>query len=138
MRPREDAGAAMLVPGIVYAKELDYHVMEQAQNSEIVKKQLDNPKINVFTGEEFGKDQQLDMTTLFEFDENAFADLFKFNGDSFNFENMNLEGMDFSNFGEIDFSSLAELDGGTMTDAMLDLSLNFFRRADVQPFHPSF
>ena len=122
VRPKEGATAAMLMPGIAYMKELDYYVMEQAHSSEIVQKQMENPSINVFTGEEFGKNQKLDMSTLFQFNEDAFADLFKFDNGAFNFENMDLSGMD---FGQIDFASLSYYDGGSLSDALLDLSLEF-------------
>lgn len=106
VRPNPDATATMLMPGICYPKELEYYVMHQAQESEIVRKQMENPEINVFTGEEFGKDQDFDMSKLFSIDEEAFENLFKAEDGGFNFEGINLDGLDFSDFSQMDFSSI--------------------------------
>ena len=59
----------MLTAGICYTPELTKHVIEKAASSEIVKQQLADEKINVFTGEEFGKEDnensKFDMESLF-------------------------------------------------------------------------
>lgn len=49
VKPAEDAKASSLSPGIAYPTSLTKHVAEQAAKSEIVKQQLTNPDVNVFT-----------------------------------------------------------------------------------------
>lgn len=70
----EDAKASSLTPGINYTADLVNHVAKQAKGSEIVKQQLANPNVNVFTGEEFGNtdgNNGFDMNSLFSIDEDA-------------------------------------------------------------------
>lgn len=78
VQPAEGAKAASLTSGINYPASLVTHVVEKAKNSEIVKQQMDNPKIDVFTGEKFGEkaDSGFDMSSLFKVDESALANAF--------------------------------------------------------------
>lgn len=81
VQPDKDASATMLNTGIAYPASLTTHVIEQAQNSEIVKKQLKDPDTNVFTGKSFddeNKDQKFDMNSLFTIDTNALKKAFTF------------------------------------------------------------
>ena len=50
VQPSTDANAAMLTTGICYPASLTEHVINEAANSEIVQKQLADPTIDVFTG----------------------------------------------------------------------------------------
>ena len=70
VQPSEDATATMMSSGIYYPASLTDHVIEEAQSSEIVKKQLDQPDVDVFTGKRFDdkKSSQLDMNSLFTVD----------------------------------------------------------------------
>ena len=70
VQPSEDATATMMSSGIYYPASLTDHVIEEAQSSEIVKKQLDQPDVDVFTGKRFDdkKSSQLDMNSLFTID----------------------------------------------------------------------
>lgn len=54
---------------ILYTKELEEHIIDKVSNSEIVKEQLANDKINVFTGLEFNEE-----STSKEFDINSLSD----------------------------------------------------------------
>lgn len=56
VQPSEDANAAALTPGICYPASLTKHVVEEAEKSEIVQQQMENPSVNVFTGEAFGEE----------------------------------------------------------------------------------
>lgn len=74
VQPSEDANAVALTTGIGYPAALTKHVVEEAKNSEIVKEQLANPSVNVFTGEAFGesKDENgFDSNSLFSVDTDA-------------------------------------------------------------------
>ena len=46
-----------LNPGVIYTSNLTKHVIEQANNSDIVSKQLANPTIDVFSGKAFGSNK---------------------------------------------------------------------------------
>lgn len=73
VKPKEDATAAMLMPGIYYTPELVEHVVARAAKSDIVKAQKKNPNRNVFTGKSFDaadeRDGGLDMESLITVDE---------------------------------------------------------------------
>jgi len=78
--PREDANATMLMMGINYPASLTEHVINQAAESQIVKDQLANPDINVFTGKPFGEEDESDssMDSLFSVDTGMLESAFKF------------------------------------------------------------
>lgn len=80
LQPKEGVSAYMLQTGIYYPVELTTHVIENAENSKIVKEQLKSPKVDVFTGKKFGEDDDsssFDMNSLFEIDTNAMKKAFK-------------------------------------------------------------
>ena len=80
LKPKDVATAPMLQEGIWYSKDLTNHVMEEAANSQIVKEQLENPDINVFTGKRFDETESenpFDMNSLIEVDQNALKSAFK-------------------------------------------------------------
>ena len=56
VQPAEGANAAMLSPGINYPAALTAHCMEQAAASPIVRDQLADAGVNVFTGDRFGEE----------------------------------------------------------------------------------
>ncbi len=66
----DDESVANTTAGVImYTKELEEHVIDQISDSEIVKEQLSNDKINVFTGLEFNEE-----STSKEFDINSLSD----------------------------------------------------------------
>lgn len=74
VQPREDASATMLSVGIYYPSSLTRHIIDEAASSQIVKEQLANPDINVFTGKPFGEEDEgdsFDMSSLFTIDGEA-------------------------------------------------------------------
>ncbi|WP_270296222.1 ATP-binding cassette domain-containing protein [Eggerthella sinensis] len=75
VQPRDDASATMLSSGINYPATLTDYVIDEAANSQIVKDQLADPSINVFTGKPFGEEDE---------DEDSFNmdSLFTINGDA--------------------------------------------------------
>ena len=78
VQPAEGVTASMLTAGINYPASLTRHVMDQAAESEIVKQQLAEPTVNVFTSTPFGQQEEngLALENLFTVDENALADAF--------------------------------------------------------------
>ncbi len=131
VQPKEDATSEALTAGINYPYSLTAHVVEMAEDSEIVQDQLANRNINVFTGEKFGEesDSEFDMNSLFAIDEDALSDLFSFDSmdlsdlelDTSSLGDMDLDSVDFSS---IDLSSLdlSSLDISDMDLSNIDLS----------------
>lgn len=77
----ENANGAALTTGINYPHSLTEHVAEQAEESEIVKKQLADEDTDVFTGETFNSkssQNSFDMSAMFEIDEAALERAFQF------------------------------------------------------------
>ncbi len=77
--PSEDASSAMLTPGFYYRPELILRVMENAANSEIVKSQLRNEDIDVFSGKPFGEkssESGIDFRDMISVDEEALTKAF--------------------------------------------------------------
>lgn len=124
VEPAEDASASSLMPGIGYPASLVKHVAEEAARKEIVKQQLSDPSINVFTGETFGEesgDNGFDMNSLISVDEEKLKHAFGFDTGAFS----NLEqgiwtsGTDSS----LDLSSVMESAASSMDlSGMVDLS----------------
>ena len=56
--PKEGVNATMLSSGIAYTSALTRHVIAQADQSKIVELQRENSKIDVFTGKEFGAEDE--------------------------------------------------------------------------------
>lgn len=118
VQPSDSATATMLSAGIAYPATLTTYVIEQAQSSEIVKKQVENPQINVLTGQSFEeKKQKFDMNSLFTIDTNIMKKAFKIDTSQLQV-NTNL---DFSQI-KIDFSSLPNID---MNDLLSDIHVEF-------------
>ena len=97
VQPVEGYTASMLTAGICYTPELTKHVIEKAASSEIVKQQLADEKINVFTGEEFGKEDnensKFDMESLFSINADALQEAFQVDLSGFNMDLSSLSGL---------------------------------------------
>ena len=97
VQPVEGATASMLTAGICYTPELTRHVIEKAASSEIVKQQLVDEKINVFTGEEFRKEDnensKFDMESLFSINADALQEAFQIDLSGFNMDLSSLSGL---------------------------------------------
>ena len=70
VKPSEEAVSASINGAIAYTSDLTEYVVNNINDSEIVKEQKDNPEVNVFTGLKFETDEndstnsQIDMSTL--------------------------------------------------------------------------
>lgn len=79
---KEDSNAASLTTGIAYTKELTEYVINQASKSEIVKKQLDNENINVFSNKSFddeSKETGIDFQDMISIDKEMLSSAFGVN-----------------------------------------------------------
>ena len=98
VKPHSDEDSMLLGTGICYHYSLGRYVMERAQNSEIVKKQLAHPDINVFTGKDFADEEAsaFNMESLFSIDTEAMAKAFQVDASGLNidtsaFTNINID-----------------------------------------------
>ena len=84
VQPEDPESISMLLPGIGYLPSLEQYIMTQSAKSDIVRRQLEKRKINVFTGKEFGNDENdFDMSSLISVDEEAIKNAFSFNSAAF-------------------------------------------------------
>lgn len=75
VRPNEDASAAMMSGAIGYTTALTQHVIDQANQSDIVKAQLDNKDTDIFSGLPFPSDSEMTNTEKAEAVKQYFASL---------------------------------------------------------------
>ena len=115
VQPSEDASASALTAGINYPASLTEHVAEYAAQAEIVKQQLEEPSVNVMTGEPFGEDsdEEFDMGSLFSVDEERLQEAFGFDENAFSDLSGAVDFTDvFSGAGDsVDLSGMADLSG---------------------------
>lgn len=107
-QPNEDANAMMLRTGIGYPASLTDYVIEKATNSPITIKQLENPTVDVFTGNAFTdqRNSAFDMTSLFSVDEAMLQQAFSFDQSKLS---MDMNGLDLSGI-QIDTSNMPSFD----------------------------
>ena len=108
VQPSDGANVTMLQSGIGYLPSLSDHVINQAQSSEIVQKQLATLDIDVFTGKRFDdpESSSLDMNSLFTVDSETLQSAFSFDQSKIS---MDMDNVDFSQL-SIDPSLLPSLD----------------------------
>ena len=108
VQPSDGANVTMLQSGIGYLPSLSDHVINQAQSSEIVQKQLATRDIDVFTGKRFDdpESSSLDMNSLFTVDSEMLQSAFSFDQSKIS---MDIDNVDFSQL-SIDPSLLPSLD----------------------------
>ena len=76
---KDGANATTLMTGIGYTKELTRYVIDKASESEIVKKQLENENINVFSNKRFGDESdslKLDFNDMISIDTDMLSSAF--------------------------------------------------------------
>ena len=92
--------------GIGYHASMTGHMIDLSKNSDIVKEQLKNPDVNVFTGKSFDEENssngEMDLGSLFSVDQDAIGKAFDFSDSGMDLSGFDLSGMDFS---DIDLSS---------------------------------
>ena len=127
VQPAEGATASMLSAGICYMPQLTTHIIEKAKESKIVKQQLANERVNVFTGEEFGKEDsdesKFDMESLFSINEDALKEAFKIDESAFQMDLSGLSGLDVQ---ILDLSGMLNFDSGNMPDFSSLINLDNF------------
>lgn len=121
VQPSEDATATMLKAGIGYPSTLTTHVIDQANKSDIVKKQIANQDVDVFTGKKFTdtKTNAIDMNSLFTVDANIIKQAFSFDQSKLKFD---MNAIDLSGI-KLDTSKLTTIDTNLIfADMKIDIS----------------
>lgn len=126
VQPASASSAILLDEGVAYTPELTRKLMEDAASSDIVKQQMANPDVDVFTGKTFEELQDsqasdFDMSSMFNVDEDALSKAFGFDTSSLDFSNMDLSGMDMSG---LDMSALS-FDADSLDMSGMDMSSAF-------------
>src|SRR5699024_2567637 len=114
--------AAMLSPGINYPAALTAHGMEQAAASPIVRDQLADAGVNVFTGDRFGEESgedRFNLEDLFTVDADLLESAFTLDTDALSIDTDGL--FDFSSL-TLDPSVFAGLDLSGIDLSGMDLS----------------
>lgn len=76
---KEGESSMTLSPGVAYTKELTQYVIEEASESEIVKKQMEDRDVNVFSGKRFDDENEeagLDFQNMITVDEEMLSSAF--------------------------------------------------------------
>lgn len=123
VQPSDSATATMLSSGIGYPAALTTHVIEQASSSEIVKRQLDSPSINVFSGQSFEDEennQKFNMQSLFTVDTDMLKNAFSIDQSKLK---VDMSDLDLSNI-NIDMPSLPALN---MNDILANIKIQLTR-----------
>ena len=110
---KDGASSASLSPGISYTKELTEYVINQAADSEIVKKQLSNREVNVFNGKRFddkSEEAGLDFQDMITIDTDALTAAF-----GGNISESDIEAMTKGYMEEISSSITADTSGAKAT-----------------------
>ena len=130
VQPNEDATVTSLSAGLYYTQDLVEYIVEQASESEIVQQQLDDPSIDVFTGEAFVEDDDdsgdddssFTIESLFTIDEEKISAAFTIDEDALT-EGLSDLDLDLSDI-SIDTSSLGSFDTSSISidTSSIDLS----------------
>lgn len=117
VQPSPTAKSAALSQGIAYTSGLTDELMKRAANSEIVRAQLAEPEVDVFTGKPFATLQEeakrgVDLASLFSVDEAALRAAFKVDASKLG-AGLDLSGFDFAglDMGGVDIDISSALEG---------------------------
>lgn len=114
------------ISGVIYLPSLIDHVIDKASNSAIVRKQLDNPEIDVFSGNRFDEDKNesgLNFNDLVTVDEDKLKNAFKFDLDTSAIENTDYESIIVDNSNAIKQSVIDATNGFTTAISSVDKAI---------------
>ena len=124
--------------GVLYTRDLTKYVIEKASNSEIVKKQLENENIDVFSGKSFDEDSKtsgIDFQDLVTIDEKAIEEAFNVNISTKDIQNMTEGYMkEISDAITTDTSSAKNLFLNNLSTIMKNILNNYIKENEVGGF----
>ena len=112
VRPNGSSDANALQSGVNYTHGLTEELMARAASSDIVKQQLANPDVDVFTGKTFDElsdesKKGMDLSSVFSVDEAALKSAFSFDSSALSFQGFDVSGLDMGSV-QIDLSGVAD------------------------------
>ena len=114
IKAKDDVKTPMLSTGIYYPKELTPYLIEEASSYDIVKSQLANPDINVFTNKEFDSEAEFNPEEVFQLqdlitiDQGIIQQSFSFDMSALNIDFLDFElNLDQVGFPDLDLETLA-------------------------------
>lgn len=124
--------------GVLYTRDLTKYVIEKASNSEIVKKQLENENIDVFSGKSFDEDSKtsgIDFQDLVAIDEKAIEEAFNVNISTKDIQSMTEGYMkEISDAITTDTSSAKNLFLNNLSTIMKNILNNYIKENEVGGF----
>ncbi len=133
VQPKEGVTATALASGIYYTPALPRHLIEQSAETQIVKDQLADPDVNVFTGKPFGEEDQagdFDMGSMFTIDTGAISRAFNVDASKLQVDmsGMNLDPSSLPQMGPLDLSGLdlqtqPEIDEAQLQRTMAEMAM---------------
>lgn len=128
IKPNGEETTYSLSTGIYYTSGLTHYLMEENGKSEIVKKQKESPKVNVFTGKTFAEEAEddsgmnMDLSSLFTIDQAKIQSAFNIDPSKLN---LNLSSdINLSDLGDIDTSSMPQLSQSDLQNINLASSVD--------------
>ena len=112
VRPNGSSDANALQSGVNYTHGLTEELMARAASSDIVKQQLANPDVDVFTGKTFDEladesKKGMDLSSVFSVDEAALKNAFSFDSSALSLQGFDVSGLDMGSV-QIDLSDVAD------------------------------
>ena len=112
VRPNGSSDANALQSGVNYTHGLTEELMARAASSDIVKQQLANPDVDVFTGKTFDEladesKKGMDLSSVFSVDETALKSAFSFDSSALSLQGFDVSGLDMGSV-QIDLSGVAD------------------------------
>ncbi|WP_293825028.1 ABC transporter ATP-binding protein/permease [uncultured Parolsenella sp.] len=112
VKPNGSSSANALSSGVNYTHGLTEELMARAASSQVVRQQLANPDVDVFTGKTFDELQDeskkgMDLSSMFSVDQVALQRAFSFDANALNLQGFDLSGLDVGNV-QIDLSGVAD------------------------------
>ena len=112
VRPNGSSDANALQSGVNYTHGLTEELMVRAASSDIVKQQLANPDVDVFTGKTFDEladesKKGMDLSSVFSVDEAALKSAFSFDSSALSLQGFDVSGLDMGSV-QIDLSGVAD------------------------------
>lgn len=154
VRAREGTTATALTPGLYYTPMLTRQIINESSQTDIVKEQQKNPRINVFTGKKFGDEDaaggsRLDFPSLVDVNEEKIGAAFKVDEQMLEIDPTalgldfsaldNLTSLDMGGAGAFDFDpppppklDLGALAGDLDLDLKFDFDMDFDLGSDVE------
>ena len=112
VRPNGSSDANALQSGVNYTHGLTEELMARAASSDIVKQQLANPDVDVFTGKTFDEladesKKGMDLSSVFSVDEAALKNAFSFDSSALSLQGFDVSGLDMGSV-QIDLSGVTD------------------------------